>query len=119
MHVVEPSGYNSGLIHVAMPDRECGTQCATTVPSGRLNPDALKGTIAQYLSVRHAIQSDPASHAQILRSRLTSYRACELEQNLVGNRLNGSGEIEVLGLQRRLLCARFHRKQSAKAVVDR
>ena len=67
----------------------------TGVARRRLDPDRIEDLLLEQLPVGHAVERDAAGHAQIARLRFLVQRAPELDDRVLGHRLDGGGDVHV------------------------
>ena len=87
---------------------------AAGIPRRWLNPDALKGPIAQYFPISHAIEGDAAGKAEIVDCISLRQRARDAQHDFLSDLLHRGGEIHITLRERGIRIARRSTKEVVK-----
>ncbi len=85
-----------------MPADQRGSDCATRIARGGLDPEALERSLAKEPAIAHAVERDAARQAEIFRTGRLLRVAGHLQDDLLGHILNRTREIHLALRQLRL-----------------
>ena len=83
----------SGVVEQLVPDEERDPQRSHGIARRRLDPDVVERPLAQDTAVADAVEGDPASQTQVPLAGLPVYVTGDREHDLLGDQLNGGGDV--------------------------
>ena len=96
---------------------ECRAQRAAGIAGRRLDPDALELSLAQDLAIGDAVERDASGETEVRHAGFGSERAGETQDNLLGDRLDRSGDVHLALADRVFAAARLAAEQLVKPIV--
>ena len=106
-HAVAGARRDAGLPVQAVPGGQRDAHRPAGIARGGLDPQAPERTVSQDLAIAHTVEGDATGEAEMLGPRLAVQGASEAEHHLLGDVLDGSGQVHLpLGQQRLRLAGR-------------
>lgn len=116
-HAVEPIVDSARPAAVDVIGGECRAQRAAGIAGRWLDPDALELSLAQDLAIGDAVERDAAGETEVRHAGFGSERAGETQDNLLGDRLDRSGDVHLALADRVFAAARLAAEQLVKPIV--